>query len=441
MSRKKSNIVARKKHHGMKVSNITHRYSPRVSNKMQVKTGTTTRLEQWMVNAMQKRPCSIRPEELCRELNQSLTELSDILLEAGSIGKQQEGTAGENKKLTFLMQLHATIRWNILALDQTNTSSQFLVAFLSQVLDGIQVHLHFNLQKESVELIEILDTFLFQTLSSVQDLPIHLISDFCDRCVDAGSPAIAVKSLHFLLEKTSDMNTQWTLELVLCRIYCHGMGYSHCAVEFCRDLVKRMTPELHDQSPSELIALYLKVHLMLAEAYEIVGNMTSCRSALRFVLNSSDGLDERLRTRAQYQLVRNMIHVNPERHAHEAVPILKHLIQTFDRVGKLEFKQKCIAYLAYLLGQVGTTADEAQVAIEARVAYFRSKLDQRQEQWPTQCSICLDELDITNPESHLLMCGHVYHSRCISKWGIRQRNENQTRSCPNCRWKIRLSEH
>ena len=48
-----------------------------------------------------------------------------------------------------------------------------------------------------------------------------------------------------------------------------------------------------------------------------------------------------------------------------------------------------------------------------------------------QCSICLDELDITEMNVTLIAkCGHMFHLNCLMTWLMKQR------TCPVCRFEV-----
>lgn len=59
-------------------------------------------------------------------------------------------------------------------------------------------------------------------------------------------------------------------------------------------------------------------------------------------------------------------------------------------------------------------------------AFHHTKIfvDDNLEEIDTKCSICLEQGD------YQLVCGHVFHKRCIVKW------KEQKRSCPLCRAEI-----
>ena len=49
---------------------------------------------------------------------------------------------------------------------------------------------------------------------------------------------------------------------------------------------------------------------------------------------------------------------------------------------------------------------------------------------PVTCSICCENIDISNEEISVVHCGHLYHQTCLQKW----LNTNPT--CPDCRAKV-----
>ncbi len=52
----------------------------------------------------------------------------------------------------------------------------------------------------------------------------------------------------------------------------------------------------------------------------------------------------------------------------------------------------------------------------------------------TDCSICLDELSLTNKEDDqvVLACAHVFHKKCMLEWSLTKSCSNGV-TCPLCR--------
>lgn len=55
-----------------------------------------------------------------------------------------------------------------------------------------------------------------------------------------------------------------------------------------------------------------------------------------------------------------------------------------------------------------------------------------------ECSICLEELNVNGPDVYRIVCGHIFHRRCITRWFEIESTtqESMQVTCPNCRFSL-----
>lgn len=270
-----------------------------------------------------------------------------------------------------------------------------------------------------------------------------------------------LKSLGRLVAKTGDANQavsfythllngiKKTSSIFLFLTYQRAKWAIHSEVTLCiQDCTliqqqisnEKEKEEREDHEEVTMTSLfYAKTQLLLARAHERKGPLSWSRTLFRNVISDTTQFPQ-LHRKAKVGLMHHLARINPNRHAHEIVPTLTNILECAVN-DKDNGIKPALACLAYVLGETGIEEKDWKQAGEMRTRYVNVVNDTETRSIDaSSCAICLEEMEIIDPSSHMLLCGHTFHRKCWSKWNTVQRNAKKAACCAICRSLVGLQE-